>query len=136
MLAICWGTDGDTFTMGWTEHEVTVVSAARRRGIHGSFPGLPLRYLQARHTYVLSPASTNGRRWLRDQSRSRLNEEWERHMPHFQEDIRVAAEIQRECADAARRTRSEMAEIKAGARKAIAESRELMAKADAVMAKR
>jgi hypothetical protein len=56
-------------------------------------------------------------------------------MPHFQENIRVAAEIQRECADAARRARSEVAETRAATLKAIAESRGLMAKIDAVMAK-
>jgi PAS domain S-box-containing protein len=29
---ICWGTDGDTFTMGWTEHEGPPVSLPKRRG--------------------------------------------------------------------------------------------------------
>jgi PAS domain S-box-containing protein len=29
---ICWGTDGDTFTMGWTEHEGPPVSAPQNRG--------------------------------------------------------------------------------------------------------
>jgi hypothetical protein len=73
--------------------------------------------------------------------RSRLNKEWERHMPqsHFsyaQETIRAAAESRQECADFMRRARAELAETRAASRKAIAESRELMAKIDAVMAKR
>jgi two-component sensor histidine kinase len=29
---ICWGTDGDTLTMSWTEHEGPPVSAPKRRG--------------------------------------------------------------------------------------------------------
>jgi two-component sensor histidine kinase len=29
---ICWGTDGDTFTMSWTEREGPPVSAPKRRG--------------------------------------------------------------------------------------------------------
>jgi two-component sensor histidine kinase len=29
---ICWGTEGDTFTMGWTEHEGPPVSAPQNRG--------------------------------------------------------------------------------------------------------
>jgi hypothetical protein len=49
---------------------------------------------------------------------------------------RSAAEIRRECADAARRARSELAEARAAARKTIIESRDLMAEADAIMARR
>jgi hypothetical protein len=71
---------------------------------------------------------------------SRLNKEWERHMPqsyfsHAQETIRDARESRRECADFVRRGRAEFAETRAATLKAIAESRELMAKIDAVMAK-
>jgi hypothetical protein len=72
---------------------------------------------------------------------SRLNKEWERHMPqshfsHTQEIVRDARESRRECADSVRRGRAEFAETRAATLKAIAESRELMAKIDAVMAKR
>jgi PAS domain S-box-containing protein len=31
-MDICWGTDGDTFTMGWTEREGPPVTAPKRRG--------------------------------------------------------------------------------------------------------
>ena len=73
-------------------------------------------------------------------SRSRLNKERERHMQqsqfsHAQEAIRAAGESRQECADFIRRGRAEFAETRAATIKAIAESRELMAKIDAVMAK-
>jgi hypothetical protein len=62
-------------------------------------------------------------------------------MPQFpflrlRETVRASAEIRREGADAARRAWTEMAEIKAGAQKAIIESRELMAQADAIIPRR
>ena len=57
---------------------------------------------------------------------------------HLQEIVRAVAESEsrRECRLALDRARSEMAEIKAATRKTIIESRELMAEADAVMARR
>jgi hypothetical protein len=58
------------------------------------------------------------------------------HFLHAQETIRAAAESRQECADFMRRARAELAETRAGTLKAIAESRELMAKVDAIMAKR
>jgi hypothetical protein len=62
-------------------------------------------------------------------------------MPRFyfsyaQETIRVGAESRQECADFMRRARSELAETRTATQKAIAESRELMARINAVMAKR
>ena len=58
------------------------------------------------------------------------------HFVDAREIVRIAAETRRECADMARRSRSEMAEIRAAARKMIIESRELMAEVDAILAKR
>lgn len=43
--------------------------------------------------------------------------------------------MRRECVDAVRRVQAELAETSAGSRKAIAESRELMAEIDTIMAK-
>jgi hypothetical protein len=57
------------------------------------------------------------------------------HFLHAQEAIRAAGESRQECADFIRRGRAEFAETRATTLKAIAESRELMAKIDAVMAK-
>jgi hypothetical protein len=57
------------------------------------------------------------------------------HFSQAREAIRAAAEARRECAEMARRTCFEMADTRAATRKAIIESRELMAKIDAVMAK-
>jgi hypothetical protein len=62
-------------------------------------------------------------------------------MPQFpfsrsQEAVRASIEVRRECADMARRARNEMTETKAAAQKAIIESRELMAQADAIVARR
>jgi hypothetical protein len=58
------------------------------------------------------------------------------HFSHAQETIRTAAESRRECADFIRRSRAEFAQTRAATLKAIAESRELMANIDGVMAKR
>ena len=58
------------------------------------------------------------------------------HFVDAREIVLIAAETRRECADMARRSRSEMAEIRAAARKMIIESRELMAEVDAILAKR
>jgi hypothetical protein len=56
------------------------------------------------------------------------------HFSHAQETIRAAAESRQECADFIRRSRADFAETRAATLKAIAESRELMANIDAVMA--
>jgi hypothetical protein len=53
-----------------------------------------------------------------------------------QEIIRASIASRLECADMFRRTRRELADAKAAARKAIAESRELMAEGDAINARR
>jgi hypothetical protein len=58
------------------------------------------------------------------------------YFSHAQETIRAAAESRQECADFVRRARFELAETRAATLKAITESRELMAKIDAAMAKR
>jgi hypothetical protein len=55
--------------------------------------------------------------------------------PHTQETIRAAAESRQECADFVRSARADAA-TRAATLKAITESRELIAKIDAVMAKR
>jgi len=74
---------------------------------------------------------------------SRANAGRGRHMPqssflHLQGIVRAVIESKprHECRLALDRARSEMAEISAGTRKAIDESRELMAEADAVLARR
>jgi hypothetical protein len=54
---------------------------------------------------------------------------------YAQEVVRSAAKARRECAEMARRTHFEMVEIRTSIR-AIIESRELMAEADAILAKR
>ena len=54
----------------------------------------------------------------------------------LQETIRASAETRRHCADAARRARTELVETRASTQKIIIESQELMAKADAIIAKR
>ena len=51
-------------------------------------------------------------------------------------EIRTAAETRRECTVLARRALAQVAEARAATRKTIIESRELMAKIDAVLAKR
>jgi hypothetical protein len=61
-------------------------------------------------------------------------------MPRFpfsrlQETVRAGAELRRELADMARRSRTELAETSAATQKAIFDSRELMAKIDAIVAK-
>jgi hypothetical protein len=58
------------------------------------------------------------------------------HFAYAREIVLTAAEIRRECAEMARRTRSEMEEVRAATRKAIIESRELMAGIDGILAKR
>jgi hypothetical protein len=83
----------------------------RPRSRRPSRPWRGLRYLRARRRLFSSPATANGRRWLRDRSRSRLNKARERHMPqshfsHAQETIRAAAESRQECADFIRRARA------------------------------
>jgi hypothetical protein len=55
---------------------------------------------------------------------------------YTQETVRSTAQARRECAAMVRRTRFEMVEIRSSARTAIIESRELMAEADAILAKR
>jgi len=50
--------------------------------------------------------------------------------------VRTAAETRYECADRARRARSELAEIRAATRKTIIGSRELIADIDSVLAER
>jgi uncharacterized protein YaiL (DUF2058 family) len=55
---------------------------------------------------------------------------------YTQEIVRSTAEARRECAEMARRTRFEMDETISSTQRAIIESRELMAKADAILAKR
>jgi len=65
----------------------------------------------------------------------------ERHMPQFpfsrlKETIRASAELRRECADAARRARAEFLQTRASTQKTVIESQELMAEADAIIAKR
>ena len=54
----------------------------------------------------------------------------------FQETVSASVESRRECANAVRRTRSEMAETRAVTRKTIIESQELMAEVDDVIARR
>ena len=54
----------------------------------------------------------------------------------LKETVRASAEFRRECADAARRARAELAETTAATRKTIIESQELMAKAEAVIGRR
>ena len=54
---------------------------------------------------------------------------------HLPENIRTSVELRHECADFTRRALADFAETRAATLKAIAESRELMAKADAVMAR-
>jgi hypothetical protein len=68
-------------------------------------------------------------------------QERERHMlqSHFvyaREIVLAAAEARRECAEMARRSRYEIAEIRAATRKSIIESWELMAEIEAALAKR
>jgi hypothetical protein len=58
------------------------------------------------------------------------------HFVYAREIVRTAAETRRECAEMARRSRSETAEIKAATRKTIIESWELMAEIEAALAKR
>jgi hypothetical protein len=53
-----------------------------------------------------------------------------------EEIIRAAAETRHECADLLRRSRSDLAEIRAVTQKAIAASRELMVEADAAIVRR
>jgi hypothetical protein len=50
--------------------------------------------------------------------------------------LQETVEARRECADMARRARTELAETRAASQKAIAESRKLIAEADAILAKR
>jgi len=54
----------------------------------------------------------------------------------FQETVRASAKIRRECMDVVHRARSELVETRAASRKAIVESRDLMAEADAIIARR
>jgi hypothetical protein len=56
--------------------------------------------------------------------------------PRLQETIRASAETPRQGANAVRRARAELAETTAATRKTIIESQELMAEADAIIAKR
>jgi hypothetical protein len=55
-------------------------------------------------------------------------------LSRLQETVRTSAEIRREGADAARRARAELVETRAALRKAIVESRKLMAEIDALIA--
>lgn len=52
------------------------------------------------------------------------------HFVYAREIVRTAAQIRRECAEMTRRSRAEMAEIRAATQKTIMESRELMAQID------
>jgi hypothetical protein len=58
------------------------------------------------------------------------------HFVYAREIVRTAAETRRECAEMARRSRFEMAEVRAATLKTVIESQELMAEADAILAKR
>ncbi len=53
---------------------------------------------------------------------------------HARETIRAVAETRRACTDFTRRALGDFAETRAGSLKAIAESRELMAKIDIILA--
>jgi hypothetical protein len=55
------------------------------------------------------------------------------HFVYAREIVRTAAETRRECGEIVRRTRSDMAEIRAATRKTIIESRQLMAEIDAAL---
>ena len=83
-----------------------------------------------------SPATANGRRWLRDDVRSRLNTgKRERHMaqyPFFQDILTTIANSH----EASARTQCEIRETIAAVREALVKARELMAKIDAVIAMR
>jgi len=54
----------------------------------------------------------------------------------LKETVRAGAETPRECVDASRRALAELAEARAASCKAIVESQELMAEADAIIARR
>jgi hypothetical protein len=90
---------------------------------------------------LVLPVSTDDLE-IRDMSASRPGtEEKGRHMAlspslKAEEIARAVAETRRECADLLRRSRSDVAEIRAVTQKAIAASRELMVEADATIARR
>ena len=56
--------------------------------------------------------------------------------PDLQEIVRITAKMRRDCADATRHARADMAETIAATREAITKSQELMAEADAIIARR
>ena len=58
------------------------------------------------------------------------------YFSHARETIRAASESRQECPDFMRRAQAELTETSAATRKAIIESREVMAQADAILARR